>query len=73
MKNLRFFFTSLLAFIALSLIGFRSPALAEYTPLIDSTWFDGIKTDVLTASTGILTICLIILGAGLIIKVIMNR
>lgn len=44
-----------------------------WTSLIDATWFDGIKADVLTASTGILTICLIILGAGLIIRTIMNR
>jgi hypothetical protein len=44
-----------------------------YTSLIDATFFDGIKADVLTASTGILTISLIILGAGLIIRTIMNR
>jgi len=44
-----------------------------WTPMIDASWFDGIKADVLSASSGILTICLIILGAGLIIKVIMNR
>lgn len=44
-----------------------------WTPLIEASWFDGIKADVLTGSTGILTICLIILGAGLIIRTIMNR
>lgn len=44
-----------------------------WTSLIDITWFDGIKADVLTACTGILTIALIILGAGLIIRTIMNR
>lgn len=60
-------------FLVLAL-GLTTPAVAvDYTPLIDATWFDGIKADVLTASTGILTVCLVILGAGLIIKVIMNR
>lgn len=44
-----------------------------WTPLIDSSWFDGIKADLLTGSTGILTCCLIVLGAGILIRSLMNR
>ncbi|MBU0730201.1 MAG: hypothetical protein KKA70_10695 [Proteobacteria bacterium] len=44
-----------------------------WTPLIDATWFDGIKADVLTSTTGILTVSLIILGAAIIMRVFMNR
>ena len=47
--------------------------LLAWTPLILSTDFDGIKSDLLTASTGLLTVCLIVLGAGIIIRTFMNR
>ncbi len=40
-----------------------------YTPLLSSTTFDGIQTDVLTAATGILSVCLIIVAIGLIVRV----
>lgn len=42
----------------------------EYTSLIASTAFDGIKADVLTATGGILSIMIIIIGVGMIIRVL---
>jgi len=47
--------------------------MGTWTPLITSSAFDGIKVDVLTGTTGLLTICLIVLGAGIIIRTFMNR
>ena len=42
--------------------------LLAWTPLISSSDFDGINTDVTTLVQGIIFIALIILGAGLIIR-----
>ena len=42
--------------------------LLAWTPLIHSSDFDGINTDVMTLVQGIIFIALIILGAGLIIR-----
>lgn len=39
-----------------------------WTPLIASTDFDGIKTDVLTASGGILAVLLVIVGIAFLVK-----
>jgi hypothetical protein len=41
-----------------------------WTPLIDSSAFDGIKGDVLTASGGILAVLLVIIGVGLLVRVL---
>lgn len=43
-----------------------------WTPLITTTAFDGIHTDVLTAAGGILTIGLAILGIGILWKVFVH-
>jgi len=47
-----------------------TPALAAWTPLIASTDFDGIKADVLTTSGGILSVLLVIVGIGLLVKIL---
>ncbi|MBT9175102.1 MAG: hypothetical protein DDT22_00776 [candidate division WS2 bacterium] len=39
-----------------------------WTPLIDSAAFDGIRTDVVTAATGIIIIGLIVLGVFMIMR-----
>lgn len=57
---------SLLPFI------FAQSAQAEWTPLISAASFTGIETDVLTAVGGIMTICLIVVGAGILIKMLMR-
>lgn len=43
-----------------------------WIPLIDSSMFTGIHTDVLTVAAGIVTIALSILGIGIIVKVLMR-
>ena len=45
-------------------------AYAEWTPLIASTDFAGIKADMLTAVAGLMAVVLIVLGIGVLIKVI---
>lgn len=45
-----------------------SLALAEWTPLIDSTFFDGIKSDMLTMVGGIVTLFFIILGLVMLVR-----
>jgi len=44
-------------------------ALAEYTPLISSDTFDGIRADVWSAASGIISVVLVILGVGILVKV----
>jgi len=41
-----------------------------WAPLINTTDFDGIKADVFTASGGILAVLLVIVGIGLLVKVL---
>lgn len=41
-----------------------------WTPLIASTDFDGIKADVLTTAGGILAVLLVIIGVGLLVRVL---
>ncbi len=41
-----------------------------WVPLIASTDFDGIKADVLTTSGGILAVLLVIVGVGLLVRVL---
>lgn len=43
--------------------------LWTWTPLIGSSDFTGVTTDVTTAATGIITLGLIVLGVGLLISV----
>lgn len=58
--------------VSVTLFGFTTRALATtgtYTSLISSTMFDGVRTDVNTAATGIITVLLIIVGLGLLVKI----
>jgi hypothetical protein len=48
-------------------------AFAEWTPLITTTDFEGVKADVLTAGTGVLSIAVIILGLMFIIRTMTGR
>lgn len=59
-----------LAILTLGFYIFPQPVLAAWTPLIATTDFDGIKVDVLTAASGIVAILLIIVGIGLLVKVL---
>lgn len=59
-----------LAILTLGFYIFPQPVLAAWTPLVALTDFDGIKTDVLTTSSGIVSILLIIVGIGLLVKVL---
>jgi hypothetical protein len=43
-------------------------ACAEYTPLIGASTFTGIQTDATAAAAGIVSVCLIIAGLGLIVR-----
>lgn len=43
---------------------------AEWTPLITSGDFTGITTDVSAVATGIITICLIVVGLGILVRVL---
>ena len=51
------------------LLGLPSLACAEWVPIITSADFTGIKGDVGTAVAGIISILLIIVGVGLLMKV----
>ncbi len=61
----------ILIFVSLVLFGITGRALATtgYTSLISSDMFDGIRTDVNTAAAGIITILIIVVGLGLLVKV----
>jgi hypothetical protein len=65
------FLKRILIFVSLVLFGITGRALATtgYTSLISSTMFDGIRTDVNTAAAGIITILIIVVGLGLLVKV----
>lgn len=41
-----------------------------YTPLIASTDFDGPMTDLMTTTSGVISLVLVIAGAGLIISIL---
>lgn len=45
-----------------------SPAYAEWTSLVSGTDFDGIKGDVGTCAAGIISVCLIVLGIGILMR-----
>lgn len=42
----------------------------EWTPMLSSTFFDGVRTDMLTAVAGILGLALIIFGLVMLMRVI---
>lgn len=45
-------------------------ACAEWTPLISAGDFTGINTDVGTVAAGIVGICLVIIGLGMLVRVL---
>ena len=45
-----------------------SLAFAEWTPMIDSTFFEGIKADLLTMVGGIVTLFFIIFGLVMLMR-----
>ena len=65
------FLKRILIFVSLVLFGITGRAFATtgYTSLISSDMFDGIRTDVNTAAAGIVTILIIVVGLGLLVKV----
>lgn len=44
-------------------------SFASWTPLVSPTDFDGIKADVTTLAVGIVSVMLIVIGIGVLIKV----
>lgn len=42
----------------------------DWTPLIAATDFNGIRADVLTTATGIISIVLIVVGLGILVRVL---
>lgn len=46
--------------------------MGTWTPLITSTMFDGIKADLLTGTAGLMTLGLVILGGGILLRVLMR-
>lgn len=43
--------------------------MTEWTPLIQATYFDGIRTDLLTTVAGIVGCLLIVVALGILYKV----
>lgn len=67
----RFFSALVVALIATVGVLIRAPAAhAEWTPMITADMFTGIQADVLTCATGILSVVLIVLGIGVLIRVL---
>jgi len=58
----------LIIILVLMAMFFPSFAFAEWTSLIDSTMFDGIKADMLTMVGGIVTLFFIILGLAMLMR-----
>ena len=46
-----------------------SLASATWTPLIVSTAFDGVTADLLTAVGGMMTLIMIVVGVGILVRV----
>lgn len=53
----------------LLLLPASASAAFSWEPLIQSTYFDGIKTDMMTTVNGIILVALIIVGLGMLLKV----
>lgn len=49
-------------------LGGAAVARADWTPLVTSSSFAGITTDVGTAASGIVGVCLIVVGLGILVK-----
>lgn len=51
-----------------SITCFPALAYADYTPLILSSDFDGVRADVLTSAGGLISVILIVVGLGILIR-----
>lgn len=63
-------FLSLLLALFFLFAAFRPDAFADYQPLIQTGFLDGVKADVQTAAGSYLLIIVGVLGVGLIIRVL---
>lgn len=63
-------FIAFLLVFSLTVLLIPALSFAEWTPLIASTDFAGIHADVLTTAAGILSILLVILGIGILVRVL---
>lgn len=50
-----------------------APAFAEWTPLINSADFTGIRTDLGTAVAGVITLVLIVFGVMMMVRTMIGR
>lgn len=57
----------MLFFVVLILLG-QAVDVFAWNALVSSADFDGIKTDVTTVGTGIVTVCIIVVGVFLVVK-----
>lgn len=66
--------TSLVLIVCLACAGLllAGPALATYTPLIDSSFLDGPKADVQTMGASFLAIVAILAGIGLLVRALLR-
>jgi len=46
--------------------------MPEWTPMINATFFDGVRADLLVAVGGILSLVLIVLGLAILMKALGN-
>jgi hypothetical protein len=51
-----------------SLLASVPAAFADWVPLIDASAFDGIRTDVMTLSAGVISVVLILIGLAYLVK-----
>jgi hypothetical protein len=54
--------------LLVSILGLPSVALAEWTPLITATMFDGIRADMLVVVGSVLGLFLIVFGAAMLMR-----
>lgn len=65
------FFSAFFLFATLcSVLIFVADAFATYTPLIAATDFTGILADVTTAAGGIVSVALVVIGLGMLVRVL---
>jgi hypothetical protein len=65
-----YFLTVAIIGVWFSVLGFATYAAADWTPMVTSSTFSGVQSDLGTAAVGILACCAIIMGIGLLIRAI---
>lgn len=66
----RFFTGVLYGLVFGAFVVLPATAFSEWTPLISASDFTGIRTDILTAVAGLMSVILIVLGVGILIRVL---